>query len=325
MWHDIVSIKESSEKIGHDFPVITMGSCFAEEVGKRMQIAKFNVLNNPAGTLYNPVSLDAIWLYLSGQIEWDSTQAYERDGIWFSFDHHSSIYGRSIQELEDVIGQCHHRIAATLKPESWLILTLGSAWVYNRKDNGLVVANCHKAPSNLFEKQLLTVEQCSDAIHSTITTVKQMNPSTRILLTLSPVRHKRDGFHENQLSKATLLLAIEEIVSKHNHVFYFPSYEIALDELRDYRFYAADRSHLTAEATDYIFNRFERTFMTSTTIEVNEMCRQIARDLAHRPIVLADKSIKQHHQKVLEKIDNVRQMMPELDFQAEINWLHNQI
>lgn len=323
LWHDLVTTPESYVKIGHESPIITMGSCFADEVGKRLQNCKFDVLNNPAGTIYNPVSMEAVWLYVSGQLHWNPEQAYQRDGIWFSWDHHSSIHGATLGELEANIHQCHNSLGNAIKKGGWLILTLGSAWTYIRKESGMVVANCHKAPSVFFEKQLLTVEQSNEALQNIISIVKLMNPDSHILLTLSPVRHKRDGFHENQLSKATLLLAMEHKIATNTNIHYFPSYEIALDELRDYRFYAADRSHLTAEATDYIFHRFEKAFMSAETLEINESCRQIARDLAHRPIIFAEKSIAQHRKRVLEKINRLVESRPFLDFNTEIEFLQN--
>jgi hypothetical protein len=325
LWHDLVTTPESSEKIGHESPIITMGSCFADEVGKRLQNCKFDVLNNPAGTIYNPVSMEAVWLYVSGQLHWNPEQAYQREGIWFSWDHHSSIHGKTIEELEANISLCHDSLSNALQKSSWLFLTLGSAWTYIRKESGMVVANCHKAPGTFFEKRLLTIEQSSESLRNIISIIKRMNSDCHILLTLSPVRHKRDGFHENQLSKATLLLAMKDVIESNAHIHYFPSYEIALDELRDYRFYAIDRCHLTMEATDYIFHRFEKAFMSAETLEINESCRQIARDMAHRPIINAEKSIAQHRQRILDNINRVVNKRPFLDFEAEIEMIQKGI
>jgi hypothetical protein len=164
-----------------------------------------------------------------------------------------------------------------------VIITLGSAWVYELAGSDRVVANCHKASSNFFAKKLLDIETCSSAMSNMVEIIQQFAPDAKILWTLSPVRHLREGFHENQLSKAILLLAIDQMVQHHANNFYFPSYEIVLDELRDYRFYKSDFMHLTKDATDYVFDQFESWCMDSSTIQINQEVQKLDQALNHIP------------------------------------------
>jgi hypothetical protein len=320
-WFEEIPVHPTPEKIEHTNPILTMGSCFAQEVGDRLRIRKFSVLNNPAGTLFNPVSMETVWLYASGQLEWDPDQSYENQGIWYSWDHHGAIYGHSRDALETKVHVCHKAIRNSLTDDSWLLITLGSAWAYELKESGQVVANCHKAPGHFFEKKLLSVERCRQALHNMLAIIRAMAPGCRIVLTLSPVRHKRDGYHENQLSKASLLLAMESVLPEWDRLYYFPSYEIALDGLRDYRFFTEDRCHLTREATDYIFQVFEKACMGGETQALNEACIRIARDLGHKPLHGNHDAYHKHLEGIRERILGLLTQYPYLNFDKEADFL----
>lgn len=317
-WFEEIPVHPSPEKIAHTHPILCMGSCFAQEVGDRLHTRKFNVLNNPAGTLFNPVSMETVWLYASGQLEWDPEQAYENQGVWYSWDHHGAIFGHSREALETRVLACHDAIKQSLADDSWVLITLGSAWAYELKESAQIVANCHKAPAHFFEKKLLSVERCRQALQSMVATIRAMAPDCRIVLTLSPVRHKRDGYHKNQLSKATLLLAMESVLPEWDRLYYFPSYEIALDGLRDYRFFTEDRCHLTQEATDYIFQVFGKAFMDTDTLAISEACARIARDLAHRSIYGNKEMHQRHLTGVRIRIKELLQQNDSLDFKQEL-------
>jgi hypothetical protein len=320
-WFEEIPVHPAPEKIEHTNTILSMGSCFAQEVGDRLETRKFRVLNNPAGTLFNPVSMETVWLYASGQLEWDADQAYENQGVWYSWDHHGAVFGHSRDALETRVLACHNGIKKVLTDDCWILITLGSAWVYEHKESEQIVANCHKAPAQLFEKKLLSVERCQQALQNMVAIIRSMAPGCRIVLTLSPVRHKRDGYHENQLSKSTLLLAMESVLKEWDRLYYFPSYEIALDELRDYRFFTEDRCHLTREATDYIFQVFEKAFMDDNTMAINEACTRIARDLGHRPLHGNHYPYHRHLEGIRQRMLDLKTKYPFLNFDQETDFL----
>ena len=251
----IVDIKPSEWKIGYEDKVLMLGSCFSDEIGAQMQQRYLQVTCNPFGTLYNPLSI-AQALTMT-----EVPELVEHEGLWHSMAHHGSFSRASKEEAEQAVRASIKAMQQALNEASVVIVTFGTAWVYEMKGEGLpvtgygVVGNCHKLPERCFVRRRLTVEEIVDAWKP----ILEKYSDKHWLFTVSPIRHIKDGLHENQLSKATLLQSVEQLGD------YFPSYEIMLDELRDYRFYADDLVHPSSLAVNYIWERFVDTYCTNQT------------------------------------------------------------
>lgn len=262
----IVDIKPSEWKIGYEDKILMVGSCFSDEIGEQMKQRYLNVSCNPFGTLYNPLSI-AQALTMT-----EVPPLVEHDGLWHSMAHHGNYSRADKTEAEQAVRTSIAAMQQALQEATVVIVTFGTAWVYEK--DGEIVGNCHKLPENCFVRRRLSV----DEIVETWRPLLERYPDKHWLFTVSPIRHIRDGLHENQLSKATLLQAVEELGD------YFPSYEIMLDELRDYRFYADDLVHPSSLAVNYIWERFVDTFCTPQT--KNELVLQHKRwkHEQHRPL-----------------------------------------
>ena len=261
----VVDIAPSKWKIGYEDKILLLGSCFSDEIGEQMKQRYLHVTCNPFGTLYNPLSI-AQALTMT-----EMPDLVEHEGLWHAMSHHGSFSRADKGEAESAIRTSIETMQQALHEASVVIVTFGTAWVYEMKGEGLpvtgygVVGNCHKLPENCFTRRRLTVEEIVAAWKP----ILAQYPDKHWLFTVSPIRHIRDGLHENQLSKATLLQAVEQLGD------YYPSYEIMLDELRDYRFYADDLVHPSSLAVNYIWERFVDTFCTNQT--KNELVLQLKR------------------------------------------------
>jgi len=243
-----------------------LGSCFSDEIGEQMKQRNLNVTCNPFGTLYNPLSIaQAInYPYGASRLEElpmsnDQLPLVEHEGMWHSMAHHGSFSRPTKEEAEQAVRDSIETMQQALQEATVVIVTFGTAWVYELDDE--VVGNCHKLPEAMFTRRRLSVEEIVAAWRP----ILEQYPDKKWIFTVSPIRHIKDGLHENQLSKATLLLALEAISHQYSVVSYFPSYEIMLDELRDYRFYADDLVHPSSLAVNYIWERFVDTFCTNQT------------------------------------------------------------
>jgi hypothetical protein len=268
-----LNIPQAGFSIGHDDPILLLGSCFADEMGSKLTENGFSVLSNPFGTLYNPASLAA--LLLRSVSERETTELFHADdGLWHSWMHHSRFSSPDKEELRQRISQATEQTARFLRTARVLIVTFGTAIIYRLKADGMLVANCHKQPDTLFRRERMSAYDIVDQWTMVLQLLHAVNPDLQVIFTVSPVRHKRDGMHVNQISKGILLVAVDELVERVKadlRVDYFPAYEILLDELRDYRFYADDMVHPSSLAVEYIWQRFQETFMTAQTVE---QCRQ---------------------------------------------------
>ena len=266
----IVDIRPSTWKIGYGDNILMLGSCFSDEIGEQMKQRYMNVTCNPFGTLYNPLSIAQAINYKS-QISNHRLPLVEYEGMWHSMAHHGSFSRPTREEAEQAVKESVETMQKALGEATVVIVTFGTAWVYEMQkcENGemrkYIVGNCHKLPEKCFTRRRLIVEEIVTAWKP----ILERYPDKHWLFTVSPIRHIKDGLHENQLSKATLLLAVDELVKCENAKMrkcqYFPSYEIFLDELRDYRFYADDLVHPSSLAVNYIWERFVDTFCTSGT------------------------------------------------------------
>lgn len=296
----IIPIPPSKTKIQRNELTVLIGSCFSESMSSYFKNNRFHLYSNPHGVLFNPISIGDALIHIS-KTQPDLSQLYFHNEIWHSWMHNSRFSNTSKEALETTIINEIKPIQDRKNELSTIIITLGSAWAYQLKSSGNIVANCHKVPGEMFNKILLTVPD----ILATFKTVFQIFPTTRFIFTISPVRHWKDGVRENNVSKGILHQAVHELLSYKN-VEYFPSYEILLDELRDYRFFTSDYLHPNELATEYIWQRFSETFFDQKTIEGNQEIEKILKSLAHQPQHPTTKSYRQFeeqlsHQRALLK------------------------
>ncbi len=307
--------------------IMLLGSCFADGMGQRLLEAKFRCDVNPFGTLYNPFSVTkAIRRIVSGH-EYTMDDLVQYGGLWHSMMHHGSF---SCADRSETLHLINNRLAKAhdaLHDVSLLILTLGSAWVYSAKgdggDTGLaagtVVGNCHKMPESWFCRRRLTVEEIVADCTSLFAELFASMPRLRILMTVSPIRHVRDGLHGNQLSKATLLLAVDELSRRYaGRVCYFPAYEILNDELRDYRFYADDLVHPSAMATDYVWRCFCEHCLTKEARDVMQSVNKVEKMIAHRPLHPEGDEYRAFLCQIMLSIETLCAKYPYFDFTKEL-------
>lgn len=308
-------------KITHQSNIMLLGSCFAQNIGIKLQAYKFNVGINPFGIIYNPLSIATVLKRtISGEnFTAESPEIIEHNEMWHSLLHHGDFSRKTKEELlitvNSALQEAHNRLNNT----DTLIVTFGTAYVYTRSIDGLVVGNCHKLPAKSFTRRLLSVEDITDAMSAALAPIIAENPHIRIIFTVSPIRHLRDGAHDNQLSKATLLLSIDRLqkIFEQNTT-YFPAYEIMLDELRDYRFYAEDMTHPSQIAVEYIWQKFAETYITEKSRTIYRKVEEINRALAHKPFDTECNAYKSFIRTTIDKINALKQDAPYLHFEKEI-------
>lgn len=282
----IVDIQQFSWKTGYSRRNLFMGSCFTENVGNRMKDLKFDIDINPFGILYNPVSIANGLQFLIQNKEFKEADLIETDGLWHSFYHHGRFSFPDKQETIDTINRTIKSSSAYLEKAGFLFITFGTAWVYRYLKTGQIVSNCHKIPSNEFERVRLSGNEIVSEYISLLNEIKKRNPSLKVIFTVSPIRHWKDGAVENQRSKSVLLLAIDEIIKKSGADFctYFPAYEIVMDELRDYRFYADDMIHITDFAVNHIWEKFQTSLIDDESQLIIPQIQKIVKAVNHKPL-----------------------------------------
>jgi hypothetical protein len=278
-----ISIHKAAFRISHSDKILLIGSCFAENTGNRLEASCFQADVNPFGVLYNPLSVASGLEDLLQERIFSGEDIFEYRGLYSSLSHHSRFSALTKQACLEKINSRMAFSSSFLKEANVLMVTFGTARAYRLKENGMAVSNCHKLPAGRFFQERLDVREIVETWSALTERLKKHFPALEILLTVSPIRHWKDGAHENQLSKSVLLLAIEELQKKNGFIHYFPSYELLLDDLRDYRFYAEDLLHPSAIAMDYIWEKFSDAYFDEKTKAVIKECNLIRRDLEHRP------------------------------------------
>ena len=303
-----VNIKPSEKKIGYQDKILLLGSCFADNIGEKFSEYYFQTTLNPFGTLYNPASIASILNHTTPS----STILYH-NGLWHSMMHHGCFSHPDKEELLRRCEQSRQQLQDALNEATTIIVTFGTAWVYEM--DGQVVANCHKIPADRFLRRCLSVQEIVDMWLPIIQTM----PDKHWIFTVSPIRHLKDGLHANQISKAILLQAIDCLASisitLHNPtpsstIHYFPSYEIMLDELRDYRFYAEDMVHPSPLAVEYIWQHFVEAYMTAATRDEMYLMHQLWRDRHHRFLHPYSEEAKQFEQRIAERMQQLQEQYP---------------
>ncbi|NMC40382.1 MAG: GSCFA domain-containing protein [Bacteroidales bacterium] len=312
-----VKTDPSQDKITYFTPVLFSGSCFAVETGRRMAEAKMKVLINPAGTMFNPVSVfNSIDLLLQGK-SFTGNDLIFHDNLWHSFYHYTDFSSSDAGHTLSLINRSLENAREFLRQAKFLFVTFGSAMVFRFKETGMIVSNCHKMPSVLFSREMLKVEDVTRLWLPLLDRLKSFNPGLKTVFTLSPVRYLGNGAHANQVSKAVLTLAIEEILSHSSSPGYFPAYEIFMDDLRDYRFYADDMVHPSTAGADYVFNIFRQTYFSDDTEKLYQEVMEVVRARNHRIISPSARSLKIFADNILKKIGKLTEINPGLGFEEE--------
>lgn len=283
-----VDISRKLLQLTHEDSMLLIGSCFADNIGGKLNEAHFDCCVNPFGTLYNPLSIrKTLADIIKGRgYETGDTELFEHEGVWHSWMHHTRFSSTDKNNLVEKINTSIKEAHEHLKKCSLLIVTLGSAYVYRLKDDARIVANCHKMNEKLFDRKRLAVDEIVSEWLPLLDELREINPQIKVMFTVSPIRHKRDGFHANQLSKATLLLAADSLCEERSDMcLYFPAYEIMMDELRDYRFYADDMVHPSTLAVEYIWERFCDAFFNRKTMDKIAEWRKFEAAQRHRTIM----------------------------------------
>lgn len=303
-----ISLTPLAEGIDHSAKIFALGSCFAERVSERLLRAKFSVTTNPFGVLFNPLSIAAAIERLVDTRAYAVCDIHEGRENFFSFDAHSSLDGRTQTEVFANLNRAVAQGSKSLRDADWVILTFGTAWVYERE--GKVVANCHKQPASEFERRRLSVEEIVGRFGGLLEGALH---DKRVILTVSPVRHLGDGLQENSVSKAILRLAVEELVAKYENACYFPSFEILMDDLRDYRYYGEDLAHPSKMAVDYVWERFCEYALSQSTRELLPRIEQIVAAAEHRPFNPESEAHAIFCRKMMAKAAE----LPQVDFTLE--------
>ena len=306
-----IPISKCDLPIDYNSQIVSLGSCFAENIGKKFDYFKFQNQVNPFGIIFNPLSIEKLINRAINKIEFSERDIFFHNERWHCYEVHSDLSNSNatvfLQNLNQILESTYQQITKS----THLIITYGTSWVYRNITSNEVVANCHKVPQNQFVKEILSVETIEQSIRNTIDVIKSVNPNCAFIFAISPVRHTKDGFIENQRSKAHLIAAIHEthnaLRTTHN---YFPSYEIMMDELRDYRFYAEDMLHPNQVAIDYIWERFSQTHISKASYPIMEEVDSIQKGLTHRPFNTDSDSHQKFIKNLQLKISHLQEKLP---------------
>ncbi|MEN8157136.1 MAG: GSCFA domain-containing protein [Bacteroidota bacterium] len=311
-----VTIPQYPFRVDHRVPLLLMGSCFTENIGRVMDRSLFPITINPFGTTYNPLSVMSSLEALIQKERYGEAELEQHNGLWFSFDHYTGFSAPHREACLDGINKEFIHAKKVLGEAQLLVITWGTAWVYRYNKTGEVVSNCHKIPASRFTRTRLTTKEIIQSYEAFLPELFRHNPDLKILLTVSPVRHWKEGAHGNQLSKATLLLATEALERQFpGQVFYFPSYEIVMDELRDYRFYAGDMLHTNPVATQYIWERFRDALISDESQKIIKEVEPLVKLMEHRPQDTEGEAHQLTLHRTKEKLDLMKKKYPFLTWE----------
>lgn len=318
-------VKKLPVSISYDQHLMLIGSCFTEHIGNSLSELKFNVLQNPNGIIYDPISICKNLVSYIQLKKYTEHDIFERNGLWQSWQHHSKFSGPDKLHVLERINHHQESAHAFLQKADWLILTFGTSFSYRLLDEKTgetiqSVANCHKAPSTWFQKNLLSITEMVTAMDNCIHQLFHFNPKLKLLFTVSPVRHIKDGIVENNQSKARLIETIHHMVNKFDRLFYFPAYELVIDVLRDYRFYDEDLVHPNRQATQFVFDHFVKTCMDDRSIDLLKQVEAIVTARNHRPFQLGTIAHQQFLESFLNKTTKLQMDHPYLKLQQELDY-----
>lgn len=325
MFRTEIKLEKSDFRISHIDKLMFIGSCFTENIGKKLENFKFNIDINPFGILYNPISVKSgLDILLSGK-DFTEKDIFYKNELWNSFYHHSRFSHFDKNIALDQINQRINQSKEFITTADYLFITFGTAWVYLYNKTNKIVSNCHKIPAKEFTRKRLSVHEIVHEYKLLIDKLITINQKLKIIFTVSPVRHWKDGAHGNQLSKATLLLTIDELCQKYDNIAYFPSYEMLMDDLRDYRFYNEDMLHPNDLAVKYIWTKFSDTYFNENTQKLIKHIEKINKAVQHRVINLKSEQYQKFLLSNIKQIKNLNILYPNINFNNELKYFESKL
>ena len=309
-----VPIKKGAPKIDHVPGVFLIGSCFVENIGDKLDWFKFRNLQNPTGIIFHPSAIRRFFQRISENEKYENKDVFEFNVGWQSLEAHSDMRRSTEEECLNDLNLALENSRQFLKNSSHVIISLGTSWGYVYEGTDEIAANCHKIPQKKFKKRLSSISEITNDLKLITDSLAQLNKNAKVIFTISPVRHLKDGFQENQHSKAHLIAALYEYLGSNPQAAYFPSYEILMDELRDYRFYKADMLHPNSLAIEYIWKLFSENWMSQETLNLNGDIDKIQKALSHRPREENSLEHKKFLTKLQGKIEEIQEKHPEINF-----------
>ncbi len=314
-----IPLNPEESQIDYSSKILLLGSCFSENIGSKFDYFKFQNSQNPFGVIFNPVSIEKLIYRAIENETFSEEDIFQHHGIWKCFETHSELSSLDKAEFLKKLNSALLHLREALFSSTHIIFTFGTSWVYRHIESDEIVANCHKLPQRNFTKELLSIETISKSIQNTIEKISTVNPNVSIITTVSPVRHIKDGFAENSLSKAHLLAAIHQLLNQQSKIVnqkysYFPSFEIMMDELRDYRFYTEDMLHPNKTAIEIIWQKFSKVWISSNTESLQKEIASIQNGLNHKPFSPESGEHLQFLSKLQQKIASLQQEYPHILF-----------
>ncbi|MBP2831598.1 GSCFA domain-containing protein [Aquimarina sp. U1-2] len=309
-----IPLSTQKPSIDYNSEILMLGSCFAEHINKKLEYFKFKTLSNPFGILFHPKAIET-FLWMASQDErYTDADIFFHNERWHCFDAHSSISDPDEDVMIARLNEGLQKAKQQILKSTHIFITLGTAWVYRLKSLDMIVANCHKIPQAAFDKKLLSVEEIADNLQNCVQLIQSLNTSVQITFTVSPVRHSKDGFIENTRSKSHLITAVHQSIEKNAKLSYFPSYELMMDELRDYRFYSMDMLHPNDLAIQYIWDRFCKIWISERATKTMKKVEEVQKGLTHKPFNPHSEQYASFLEKLLIKQKQLQQEYPFMIF-----------
>ena len=309
--------KEARPRIDYQSKLLLLGSCFSKHIGDQLSYFKFQVVQNPLGILFHPKAIERLITSAISKKEYGEKDIFMHNERWHSFDAHSELSALSKNNVLSNLNLAIEKTGNQLVQATHLIITLGTAWVYRHIESDRIVANCHKVPNKHFLKELLSVDAITESLSAIIALVSNINPKVTIIFTVSPVRHLKEGVVENLRSKSHLITGLHRVIDAEDRVFYFPSYELMMDELRDYRFYAGDMIHPNETAIQYIWNTFERVWISKLELAIMSQVDAVQKRLNHTPFHPKSEEHRLFLERLSEDIKSLEQRLPLASFEKQ--------
>jgi len=307
------NIPSSINRITYNDPAMFIGSCFAKSIGRQFEAGRMPVLINPSGTVYNPVSVCKTLDTITSGRKYDTGDLYNNSGTWISFDHYTDFSSADPEKILEKINIRSEEALEFISRAKFLFITFGTSRVFRFNRSGKIVSNCHKIPATEFTNELLTPEEITSLWGDQLDRLNTLFPALKVIFTISPVRHWKDGAHGNQVSKSILFLAVEKLLEHPSRPDYFPAYELVMDDLRDYRFYEADMLHISSLAVDYIWEAFSRCYFDNATINLWQEVSKITMAVSHRIQTDSPEQIGKFADNIISRIDTIVLKNPAID------------
>ncbi|WP_339893888.1 GSCFA domain-containing protein [uncultured Algibacter sp.] len=305
-------VKQSKNQIDYNYNVLLFGSCFSENIGKKLDYFKFQNLQNPFGILFHPKAIETLISNAIKNKAYSEEDVFLNNGQWHCFDAHSKLSNTSKEDLIFYLNSEIKLTSEAIQNSTHIIITLGTAWVYRDIKTDSIVANCHKVPQKQFSKELLSVQEITNSLKNILSLIKSINNDASVVFTVSPIRHTKDGFVENTQSKAHLITAIHQVIN--NKSFYFPSFEIMMDELRDYRFYNEDMIHPNQVAINYIWDKFKTVWVSDESLKTMKDVDVVQKGLQHKSFNPKSQVHQQFLQNLEAKINTLKSQFLHIEF-----------